>query len=153
MRPIYRTGTPLPSKNPILYIFSTNIRTEFFKHAAHTPFFPLQNTVYFIMLPFWFLYYSHFTYRMCQNLNSKFWCQRVNILIPVHKINGQINLGWTVRESNPSWDDISSTCPDRTWGPSNLLTISTASRFRGKAAGVWRCPPTPSSSKVKERVD
>jgi hypothetical protein len=32
-------GTPLPSKNPILYIFSTNICTEFFKHAAHSRFF------------------------------------------------------------------------------------------------------------------
>ena len=49
MRPIYRTGTSLPSKHPI---FSTNIRTEFFKHAAHSPFFSLQNAVYFIMLPF-----------------------------------------------------------------------------------------------------
>jgi hypothetical protein len=39
VRPIYRTGTPLPSKHPILYIFSTNIRTKFFKHAAHSPFF------------------------------------------------------------------------------------------------------------------
>jgi hypothetical protein len=35
VRPIYRTGTPLPSKHPILCIFSTNTRTEFFKHAAH----------------------------------------------------------------------------------------------------------------------
>jgi hypothetical protein len=52
MRPIYRTGTPLPSKNPILYMFSTNILTEFFKPAALCPFFPLQNAVYFIMLPF-----------------------------------------------------------------------------------------------------
>ena len=52
MRPIYRTGTPLPSKHPILYIFSTNIRIGFFKHAAHSPFFSLQNAVYFIMLPF-----------------------------------------------------------------------------------------------------
>jgi hypothetical protein len=34
VRPIYRTGTPLPSKHPILYTFSTNIRTEFVKHAA-----------------------------------------------------------------------------------------------------------------------
>jgi hypothetical protein len=49
---MYRTGTPLPSKHPILYIFSTNIRTEFFKHAAHSPIFTLQNAVYFIMLPF-----------------------------------------------------------------------------------------------------
>jgi hypothetical protein len=52
VRPIYRTGTPLPSKHPILYIFSTNIRTEFFKHAAHFPFFSLQNAVYFITLLF-----------------------------------------------------------------------------------------------------
>ena len=35
-----------------LYIYSTNIRTEYFKHAAHSPFFPLRNAVYFIMLPF-----------------------------------------------------------------------------------------------------
>ena len=52
MRPIHRTGSPLPSKYPILYIFSANIHTEFFKHAAHYPFFSLQNAVYFIMLPF-----------------------------------------------------------------------------------------------------
>jgi hypothetical protein len=38
MRPIYRTGTPLPSKHPILCIFSKNISTEFFKHDAHSPF-------------------------------------------------------------------------------------------------------------------
>ena len=30
----------------------TNIRTEYFKHAAQSPFFPLKNAVYFIMLPF-----------------------------------------------------------------------------------------------------
>ena len=28
------------------------MRTEYFKHAAHSPFFPLQNAVYFIMLSF-----------------------------------------------------------------------------------------------------
>ena len=34
--------------------YSTNKRTEYFKHAAHSPFFFLsfQNAVYFIMLPF-----------------------------------------------------------------------------------------------------
>jgi hypothetical protein len=34
-----------------IYFFSTNISTEYFKHAAHSPFF-LQNAVYFIMLHF-----------------------------------------------------------------------------------------------------
>ena len=32
--------------------YSTNKRTEYFKPAAHYPFFSLQNAVYFIMLPF-----------------------------------------------------------------------------------------------------
>ena len=41
---------PLTSKRCILYIYSTNIGTEYFKHALHSPFFPLQNAVRFIML-------------------------------------------------------------------------------------------------------
>ena len=41
---------PLTSKCCILYIYSTNIGTEYFKHALHSPFFPLQNAVCFIML-------------------------------------------------------------------------------------------------------
>ena len=32
--------------------YSTNIRTEYFKHVANSPFFSLQNAVYFIILPF-----------------------------------------------------------------------------------------------------
>ena len=32
--------------------YSTNTRTEYFKHVAHSPFFSLQNAVYFTMLPF-----------------------------------------------------------------------------------------------------
>jgi hypothetical protein len=42
----------------------------------HTFCFSLQNAVYFIMLLFWFLY-SHFTYRVCKNLNVKLCCQKV----------------------------------------------------------------------------
>jgi len=56
---------PLTSRCWIFYICSTDIRTEYFKHAAHSPFFPLQNAVYFIMLLLWFMYYSHFIYRVC----------------------------------------------------------------------------------------
>jgi hypothetical protein len=39
VRPLYRTGVPLTSKCCILYIFSTNISTDYFKHAAHSQFF------------------------------------------------------------------------------------------------------------------
>jgi hypothetical protein len=42
----------LTSRLCSLYIYSTNICTEYFKHTANSPFFPLQNAVYFIMLPF-----------------------------------------------------------------------------------------------------
>ena len=35
-----------------IYLFNKYTYGECFKHAAHSPFFPLQNAVYFIMLPF-----------------------------------------------------------------------------------------------------
>jgi len=47
---ICRTAA-LTSRRYILNIYSTNIHTEYFKHAAQSLFFSLQNAVYFIMLP------------------------------------------------------------------------------------------------------
>ena len=45
-----RTAT-LTSKRCILYIYSTNVGTEYFKHALYSPFFfSLQSAVCFIML-------------------------------------------------------------------------------------------------------
>ena len=41
---------PLTSKRCILHIYSTNIGTEYFKHALYSPFCSLQNAVCFIML-------------------------------------------------------------------------------------------------------
>ena len=41
---------PLTSKPCISYIYSTNIGTEYFKHALNSPFFSLQDAVCFIML-------------------------------------------------------------------------------------------------------
>jgi len=42
----------LTSKCCILYIYSTNIRTEYFKHGIYSPFFSLQNAVCFINLTY-----------------------------------------------------------------------------------------------------
>ena len=51
----YRGRTaPLTSKRCILYIYSTNIGTEYFKHGIYSPFFPLQNAVRFIILTYFF---------------------------------------------------------------------------------------------------
>ena len=43
---------PLTSKRCILYIYSTNIGTEYFKHGIYSSFFSLQNAVYFIILTY-----------------------------------------------------------------------------------------------------
>jgi len=41
---------PLTSKHCILYIYSTNVGTEYFKCVLYSPFFSLQNAACFIML-------------------------------------------------------------------------------------------------------
>jgi hypothetical protein len=49
----YRGRTaPLNSKRYILYIYSTNIGTEYFKHGICSPFFSLHNAVSFIILTY-----------------------------------------------------------------------------------------------------
>jgi len=45
---------PLTSKRFILYIYSKNIGTEYFKHGIYSAFFPLQNAVCFIYLTYLF---------------------------------------------------------------------------------------------------
>jgi hypothetical protein len=43
---------PLTFKRCILYIYSTNTDTVYFKHAIYSPFFSLQNAVCFIILKY-----------------------------------------------------------------------------------------------------
>jgi len=43
---------PLASKRCILYIYSTNIGTEYIKHGVYSPFILLQNAVCFINLTY-----------------------------------------------------------------------------------------------------
>ena len=43
---------PLTSKCYILYVYSTNIGTEYFKHGINSPFLPLQNAVCFIIVTY-----------------------------------------------------------------------------------------------------
>ena len=53
---------PLTSKHFILYIYSTNVGTEYFKHVLYSPFFSLQYAVCFMMLtrlvPVLFTFYT-----------------------------------------------------------------------------------------------
>ena len=67
--------TPLTSKGFILYIYSTSIGTEYFKHALHSPFFSLQNAVCFIMLtclvPVLFTFYIQGVLKLKNNSSAK----------------------------------------------------------------------------------
>jgi len=50
--PYIGSTAPLTSKHFILYIYSTNIGTEYFKPGVYSPFFSLQNAVCFIILTY-----------------------------------------------------------------------------------------------------
>ena len=67
--------TLLTSKRCILYIYSTNTGTEYFKHALYSPFFFLQNAVSFIMLtclvPVLFTFYIQGVLKLKNNSGTK----------------------------------------------------------------------------------
>ena len=64
----------LISKRCILYIYSTNVGTEYFKHAPYSQSFSLQNAVCFIMLtclvPVLFTFYTQSVLKLKKNNNS-----------------------------------------------------------------------------------
>ena len=67
---------PLTSIRCILYIYSTNVGTAYFKHAIYSPFFSLQNTVSFIIL-------THFGSRIIHILYTG--CAKIKKIIPAPK--------------------------------------------------------------------
>ena len=65
-----RTAT-LTSKRCILYIYSTNIGTGYFKHALCSPFFSLQNVVLFHNGNLFVSCITHILYTGCAEIKKK----------------------------------------------------------------------------------
>ena len=61
---------PLTSKRCVLYIYSTNICTEYFKHGIYSPFFPFQNAVCFTILTYLVPVLFTFLYTVCAKKNN-----------------------------------------------------------------------------------
>ena len=76
-----RRTAQLTSRRRILKIYSTNILTEYFKHAAHfPPFFFSSKCLLFHNAIFFGSCNIHILNTECAKILRKFRCQRVNIL-------------------------------------------------------------------------
>ena len=62
---------PLTSKRCILYIYSTNVGTEYFKHAVYSPFFFLFKMQLFHNANLFGSYIIHILYTGCAEIKKK----------------------------------------------------------------------------------
>ena len=62
---------PLTSRCCILYIYSTNTRTEYFKHAAHSPLFFSSKCRLFHNATFFGSFVIHILYTGCAKIKKK----------------------------------------------------------------------------------
>ena len=90
-------NAPLTSKRCILYIYSTNMYTEYFKHALYSPvFFSLQNAVFHNSNLFGSCI-IHILYTECAKIKKKkFRQQRVNPCISQYDLHRRLRLQFLV---------------------------------------------------------
>ena len=71
---------PLTSKRCILYIYSTNIATEYFKQGIYTPFFLSSKCSLFHISNVFGCCIIHILYTGCAKIKKKFRRQKVNFI-------------------------------------------------------------------------
>jgi len=80
---------PLTSKRCILYIYSTNRSTEYFKHRIYSPFFPLQNAICFMYLtylvPVLFTFYIEGVLKLKNNYGAERLTAQVHVVKPTQR--------------------------------------------------------------------
>jgi len=90
---------PLTSKCFILYIYSTNIGTEYFEHVIYSPFISLQNPVCFIILtylvPVLFTFYIQGVLKLKKNNSGTNVRRRVVRIVTtvLFGVTGSANIG------------------------------------------------------------
>ena len=104
---------PLTSKGCILYIYSTNIGTEYFKHSIYSPHFSLQNAVCFIILtylvPVLFTFYIQDVLKQKKNSGAKRLMAKTSpIRVHKHRLGFQTFSSLTERSTQVTGHDKTS---------------------------------------------